>query len=163
MLRRRAVAAHGSIFNDGPMKNLTLHHAGRFPQMSCSRFSDRRYFRRRHAWSTASATCRRMILTSFEMLRRPRATGEPDPALGEHLDDEFGEVLTGCSDAGRNDTLPLAGRYFRTITKDLMWDNKLFNDTMTVAARAKLADIKVPVLHAVAEHDQSCLRSGGST
>jgi polyhydroxyalkanoate synthase len=35
-----------------------------------------------------------------------------------------------------------------------MCDNKLFNDTMTVGGRAaKLADIKVPILHAVAEHD----------
>jgi polyhydroxyalkanoate synthase len=52
------------------------------------------------------------------------------------------------------DTLPLAGEYFRAITKDLMWDNKLYNDTMTVGGReAKLANIKVPILHAVAEHD----------
>jgi polyhydroxyalkanoate synthase len=35
-----------------------------------------------------------------------------------------------------------------------MWDNKLFNDTMSVGGRAaKLEDIKVPILHAVAEHD----------
>jgi len=50
--------------------------------------------------------------------------------------------------------LPLAGEYFRAITKDLMWDNKLFNDTMSVGGRAaSIADIKVPILHAVAEHD----------
>jgi len=48
----------------------------------------------------------------------------------------------------------LAGEYFRTITKDLMWDNKLYNDTMSVGGRAaKLENIKVPFLHAVAEHD----------
>ena len=35
-----------------------------------------------------------------------------------------------------------------------MWDNKLYNDTMTVGGRpAKLEKIKVPILHAVAEHD----------
>jgi polyhydroxyalkanoate synthase len=35
-----------------------------------------------------------------------------------------------------------------------MWDNKLYNDVMTVGGRkADIADIKVPVLHAVAEHD----------
>ena len=35
-----------------------------------------------------------------------------------------------------------------------MWDNKLFNDTMTVGGRAaNIANIKVPMLHAVAEHD----------
>jgi polyhydroxyalkanoate synthase len=52
------------------------------------------------------------------------------------------------------DTLPLAGEYFRDITKDLMWDNKLYNGTMTVGGcKADIADIKVPILHAVAEHD----------
>ena len=35
-----------------------------------------------------------------------------------------------------------------------MWDNKLYNDTMSVGGRAaNLANIKVPILHAVAEHD----------
>jgi polyhydroxyalkanoate synthase len=35
-----------------------------------------------------------------------------------------------------------------------MWDNKLYNDTMTVGGRAAQLDkIKVPILHAVAEHD----------
>jgi polyhydroxyalkanoate synthase len=35
-----------------------------------------------------------------------------------------------------------------------MWDNKLYNDTMTVGGRAaNIANIKVPILHAVAEHD----------
>jgi polyhydroxyalkanoate synthase len=57
-------------------------------------------------------------------------------------------------DRWATDTLPLAGEYFRTITKDLMWDNKLFGDTMTVGGRAaRLDKIKVPILHAVAEHD----------
>src|SRR5258708_37314778 len=51
-------------------------------------------------------------------------------------------------------TLPLAGEYFRSITKDLMWDNKLYNDAMSVGGRkADISGIKVPFLHAVAEHD----------
>ena len=52
------------------------------------------------------------------------------------------------------DTLPLAGEYFRQMTKDLMWDNKIYNNTMTVGGRkVDLANIKVPILHVVAEHD----------
>jgi polyhydroxyalkanoate synthase len=35
-----------------------------------------------------------------------------------------------------------------------MWDNKLYNDVMSVGGRkADLSKITVPVLHAVAEHD----------
>src|SRR5258708_11041735 len=57
-------------------------------------------------------------------------------------------------DRWATDTLTLAGEYFRTITKDLMWDNKLYNDTMSVGGRAAdISKIKVPILHAVAEHD----------
>ena len=57
-------------------------------------------------------------------------------------------------DRWATDILPLAGEYFRDITKDLMWDNKLFNGTMSVAGRpADISKIKVPILHAVAEHD----------
>jgi polyhydroxyalkanoate synthase len=53
-----------------------------------------------------------------------------------------------------SDTLPLAGEYFRQTVKDLMWDNKLFDGTMTVGGHAAdLSKIKVPLLHAVAEHD----------
>ncbi len=35
-----------------------------------------------------------------------------------------------------------------------MWANKLYNGTMTVGGRAAgISKIKVPILHAVAEHD----------
>src|SRR5207248_1106496 len=38
--------------------------------------------------------------------------------------------------------------------KNLIWDNKLYNDTMSVGGRkADISKITVPILHAVAEHD----------
>jgi polyhydroxyalkanoate synthase len=56
-------------------------------------------------------------------------------------------------DRWATDTLPLAGEYL-PITKDLMWDNKLFDRSMSVGGRpADISKIKVPILHAVAEHD----------
>jgi polyhydroxyalkanoate synthase len=59
-------------------------------------------------------------------------------------------------DRWATDTLPLAGEYFRDITKDLMWDNKLYNDTMSVGGRAAdISRIKVPILHAVAERHRA--------
>jgi polyhydroxyalkanoate synthase len=99
---------YGSIFNDGPMKNLICFTTPiDFREMKLfQNFSDRRYFdvRMFDRWAT--------------------------------------------------DTLPLAGEYFRDITKDLMWDNKLFNGAMSVGGRpADITKITVPILHAVAEHD----------
>jgi polyhydroxyalkanoate synthase len=53
-----------------------------------------------------------------------------------------------------NDTLPLAGEYFRQIIKDLLWDNRLMNGGLSIGGKAvDLLNIKVPVLHIVAEHD----------
>jgi polyhydroxyalkanoate synthase len=94
-----------------------------------------------------------MILSSFDMLRpASRVTGHVQ--LWENIwNDEFVRSYR-MFDRWANDILPLAGKYFRSITKDLMWDNKLYNDTMTVGGRkADIASIKVPILHAVAEHD----------
>ena len=57
-------------------------------------------------------------------------------------------------DRWANDMLPLAGEYFRDTVKDLMWGNKLFKGTLKVGGRtANLANIKIPVFHAAAEHD----------
>jgi polyhydroxyalkanoate synthase len=57
-------------------------------------------------------------------------------------------------DRWAQETLPLAGEYFRQITKDLMWDNKLYkNEFVLGGRRVDLSRITVPMLHAVAEHD----------
>jgi polyhydroxyalkanoate synthase len=92
-----------------------------------------------------------LILQSFEMLRpASRAAGQIQ--LWEYIwNDEFVKSYR-MFDRCATDILPLAGEYFRTITKDLLWDNKLHTNTMTVGGRpVQLDKIKVPILHAVAE------------
>ena len=50
--------------------------------------------------------------------------------------------------------LPLAGRYFKETTEQLMWDNALYNGTMKIAGRkVDLSAITAPFLHVAAEHD----------
>ena len=50
--------------------------------------------------------------------------------------------------------LPLAGEYFRQTVKELMWGNKLLKGELSIGGRpVRLADIEVPVLHALAQHD----------
>ncbi len=52
------------------------------------------------------------------------------------------------------DTLPLAGDYYRQIIKELVWKNRLFDDTLRIGGRpVRLDAIKVPLLHVIAEHD----------
>ena len=52
------------------------------------------------------------------------------------------------------ETLPLAGEYFRQTTRDLMWDNRLLDGSLVVGRKpVDLASIRVPVMHITAEHD----------
>jgi len=144
---------YGSIFNDGPMKNLICFTTPiDFREMKLfSNFADRRYFDVDKLVDSVGNMPPEMILSSFDMLR-PASRIAGQVQLWENFwNDEFVKSY-GCSIAGPPTSCPLAGEYFRTITKDLMWDNKLYNDTMTVGGRrASIADIKVPILHAVAE------------
>ena len=146
---------YGSIFHDGPMENLICFTTPiDFREMKLfSNFSDRRYFDVDRLVDSAGNMPPELILQSFEMLR-PASRAASQVQLWENIwNDEFVKSYR-MFDRWATDTLPLAGEYFRTITKDLMWDNKLFNDTMTVGGRpARLDKIKVPILHAVAEHD----------
>src|SRR5438477_11587431 len=146
---------YGSIFHDGPMKNLICFTTPiDFREMKLfQNFSDRRYFDVDGLVDSVGNVPPELILQSFEMLR-PASRAVSQVQLWYNIwNDEYVKSYR-MFDRWATDTLPLAGEYFRTITKDLMWDNKLFNDTMSVGGRAaKLEDIKVPFLHAVAEHD----------
>jgi polyhydroxyalkanoate synthase subunit PhaC len=146
---------YGSIFNDGPMKNLVCFTTPiDFREMKLfQNFSDRRYFDVDRLVDSVGNVPPETILTSFEMLR-PASRMAGQVQLWDNIwNDEFVKSYR-MFDRWATDTLPLAGEYFRTITKDLMWDNKLYNDAMAVGGRsADLANIKVPLLHAVAEHD----------
>ena len=146
---------YGSIFADGPMKNLICFTTPiDFREMKLfQNFSDRRYFDVDRLVDSVGNVPPEMILSSFEMLR-PASRAASQVQLWENIwNDEYVKSYR-MFDRWATDTLPLAGEYFRTITKDLMWDNKLYNDTMSVGGRhADISSIKVPILHAVAEHD----------
>src|SRR5262249_46291618 len=94
-----------------------------------------------------------LILLPFEMLQ-PASRVTSQVQLWENIwNDEYVKSYR-VFDRWATDTLPLAGEYFRGITKDLMFDIKLLNDATTVGVReADIPTIKVPILHAVAEHD----------
>jgi polyhydroxyalkanoate synthase len=146
---------YASIFSDGPMKNLICFTTPvDFREMKLfSNFSDRRYFDVDRLVDSVGNVPPEMILASFEMLR-PASRAASQVQLWENIwNDEYVKSYR-MFDRWATDTLPLAGEYFRQITRDLMWDNKLYNDAMSVGGRsAQLAAIKVPILHAVAEHD----------
>jgi poly[(R)-3-hydroxyalkanoate] polymerase subunit PhaC len=146
---------YASIFAQGPLKNLVCFTTPiDFSEMKLfQNFSDKRYFDVDKLVDGVGNVPPEMILSSFEMLRpASRAAGQVQ--LWENIwNDEYVKSYR-MFDRWATDTLPLAGEYFRQITRDLMWGNKLYDNTMTVGGHhADISKIKVPVLHAVAEHD----------
>jgi polyhydroxyalkanoate synthase len=132
---------YGSIFHDGPMKNLICFTTPvDFCQMKLfANFADRRHFDVDRLVDSVGNMPPELILQSFEMLR-PASRAVSQVQLWENIwNDEFVKSFR-MFDRWATDILPLAGGYFRTITKDLMWNNKLLNDTMTVGGRPARLD-----------------------
>ncbi len=140
---------------DGPMKNLVCfttpinwHEMGLF-----SVWSDRQHFDVDRLVDMVGNVPPDLIMTSFDMLRpvgKPAARAQ----LWENMwNDAYVENFRKF-DRWANETLPLAGEYFRQTTKDLMWGNKLYKGELVVGGKkADIGQIKAPLLHAVAQHD----------
>lgn len=146
---------YASIFSQGPLKSLVCFTTPiDFREMKLfQNFSDKRYFNVDQLVDGVGNVPPELILSSFEMLR-PASRAISQVQLWENIwNDEYVKSYR-MFDRWATDTLPLAGEYFRQTVRDLMWGNKLFDRTMTVGGRlADISNIKVPILHAVAEHD----------
>ena len=94
-----------------------------------------------------------MLYTAFSMLR-PGAQLAGNIRLWDNMwNDEFVKSYR-MFDRWAVDMLPLAGEYFRQTTKQLMWDNALYEGRMTVGGRTvDLSTITEPFMHVTAEHD----------
>ncbi len=89
----------------------------------------------------------------FEMLR-PAGRRAGQMRLWDHALDQAYVSSFAVLERWGNETLPLAGEYFRETTKKLLWRNELYKGELVVAGkRVELGAITVPVLHAVAQHD----------
>jgi len=117
------------------------------------KWSDRRYFDVDRLVDSLGNVPPEFIFTAFEMLR-PGARVAGQVRLWDNIwNDEFVAAFRRM-DRWAVETLPLAGEYFRRTTKDLLWENKLYKNALEVGSRRfSLKNIKVPILHAVAEHD----------
>lgn len=95
----------------------------------------------------------RMIQNAFDMLR-PAGRIAGQLRLWDNLwNAEYVKgyrIMNGWGD----DTLPLAGDYYRQIVKELVWKNGLHNGSLRIGGRpVDLGQISVPLLHVVAQYD----------
>ena len=94
-----------------------------------------------------------LIFSSFDMLRpATRIAGQFQ--LWENIGDANFVRSFRAFERWSTDTLPLAGEYFRETIKELIWENRLHKNELTIGGRrADLRSITAPLLHAMAEHD----------
>jgi polyhydroxyalkanoate synthase len=94
-----------------------------------------------------------IIYASFDMLR-PAAKLAGQVRLWDNMwNDEFVKSYR-MFDRWGVDALALPGGYFRQVTQELFWENRLANNSLVLRGHAvDLGRITVPFLHVVAEHD----------
>ncbi|MCC6917610.1 MAG: alpha/beta fold hydrolase [Alphaproteobacteria bacterium] len=148
-------SCYAATHPDGPLTNLIcfttpvdFHHMTLFRM-----WSDRKNFDVDRLVDTLGNVPAEIIVTSFDMLR-PATRGAGQVRLWDNMwSDEYVEGFRRM-ERWSNETLPLAGEYFRQTTNELTRDNKLYTGELTLGGRpVKLENIKVPIFHIIAEHD----------
>ena len=140
---------------DGPVKNFVCFTTPiNWQKMGLfSSFSDKRWFDVDRLVDSLGNVPPEVVVASFDMLR-PVSRIAGNIRLWDNMWNDVAVKAYRRLERWGNDTLPLAGEYFRDTTKKLMWDNGLINKTLDIGGRTvDLAKITVPLLHVVAEHD----------
>ncbi len=146
---------YASAHPNGPLKNLVClttpvnwHEMGLFHL-----WADQRYLDVDKLVDTLGVIPADFIAASFEMLRPAQKTAGRLRVWEQMWNDDFVKSYRAFERWG-NETLPLAGEYYRDTVKELMWENKLFNGDLVLNGRdIKLSNVNVPIMHAIAEHD----------
>jgi polyhydroxyalkanoate synthase subunit PhaC len=144
-----------ALHRDAGLKNLiTFTTPINFKAMEAFQaWSDQRFFNVDQVVDTFGNCPAEMLYSAFSMLR-PGAQVAGNIRLWDNMwNDEFVKSYR-MFDRWAVDMLPLAGEYFRQTTKQLMWDNALYEGRMTVGGQTvDLSQITEPFMHVTAEHD----------
>ena len=146
---------YAATHTDGPLKNLAclttpinFHEMGLFRLWSSKDYLD--VDRLVDALGVIPAS---FIESSFEMLRPAQKAAGQLRLWNRMWSDDFTKSYRAFQRWG-DETLPLAGDYYRDCTKELMWGNKLYERNLIVNGdHADIANIKIPVMGVMAEHD----------
>ena len=146
---------YAATHTDGPLKNLVClttpvnwHGMGLMTQ-----WSDPRYFDVDRLVDTLGVIPEEFINASFDMLRPAQKPAARLKVWEQMWNDAYVESYRAFERWGE-ESIPLAGEYFRQTTRELMWGNKLYTRELVVGRqRVDLANIRVPVMHVTAEHD----------
>lgn len=146
---------YAATHTEGPLRNLVcLTTPVNFEEMGLFRiWSSEEYLDVDHMTETLGIIPASFIEAGFEMLRPAQRTAGRMRVWDQMWNDDFVRSYRAFTRWGE-ETLPLAGNYFRDCTKELMWGNHLYKNTLRVAGdRVDLANITIPVMGVMAEHD----------
>jgi len=148
-------AIYAALNPSGPVKNVAFFTTPiDWSHLKLVRnWTDRRYFDVDRLVDSLGIIPSDVVRVGFEMQRpTQRVTGAI--RLWDNMwNDEYVKSYRMFERWG-NDTLPLAGEYFRQLIKDLLWENRLMNGGLRFSGQeVDLRNIKIPILHVVAEHD----------
>jgi poly[(R)-3-hydroxyalkanoate] polymerase subunit PhaC len=146
---------YAALHTDGPLKNLACFATPvNYEGMGLFRkWSDRRYFDVDRLVDTLGNVPPELIYASFDMLRPATRWASSFRLWDQMWNDEFVKSYR-VFDRWAVDQIPFAGEAFRQMTKELMWENRLYRNELRLGGRrVDLGRITVPLLHVMAEHD----------
>ncbi|MEO2173072.1 MAG: alpha/beta fold hydrolase [bacterium] len=146
---------YAATHTEGPLKNLVcLTTPVNQAEMGLFKiWSDERYLDVDQLVDSLGIIPGEFIERGFEMLRPAQKTAGQLRLWNQIWDDEYVRSYQAFERWG-NETLPLAGEYYRDTTKELLWGNKLYKGTLKINGKdANLANLKIPVMNVMAEHD----------
>ncbi len=146
---------HTALHPKGSVKNLAVFTTPiDFSALKMfANWADKRYFDVDKLVDTIGNAPPEMIFRSFDTLRPADRLAGRVQLLDNLWNDEFVKGYR-MFDRWASDILPLPGEFFRQTTKEFLWGNKLHKNELVLGGRrVDLSKIKVPLFHAVAEHD----------
>ncbi|BAT61364.1 poly-beta-hydroxybutyrate polymerase [Variibacter gotjawalensis] len=146
---------YAALHADGPLQNLVCFTTPvDFRHMKLfNNWSDKRHFDVDKLVERLGNVPPEFIYASFDMLR-PASRVTAQISLWENMWSDQYVKSYRMLDRWSNETLPLAGEYFKQTVKELMWENSFYKNELVIGGRrVDLGNIKVPLLHVLAEHD----------
>jgi polyhydroxyalkanoate synthase len=146
---------YAALHTDGPLKNLVCFTTPiDWSKMTLFRqWTDARHFDIDRLVDTFGVIPPEMIIAGFDMVRPAGRIAGQVRLWDNFWNDEYVAAFRRAQ-RWANETLPLAGEYFRQTVKELMQKNALYEGTLRVGGKlVDLKNIKVPLLHLLAQYD----------
>ena len=140
---------------DAPVRNMAcLTTPVNFKGMGLfSQWTDERYFDVDRIVDTLGNVPGEILLSAFDMLRPTGRLTSPIQVLDRIRDDKYVKSFM-LVDRWGADQIPFPGEAFRQMVKELYWKNALLEGTLELSGRhVDLSSIRVPMIHAMAQHD----------